>query len=275
MVSTGRREVISIPLSRAGGTSRSPSCPAAPQMQPHAAASLSGSGYLATVTQTSAALCLVCVFSVLLIDVQTTEKKGMTCQVGRHKKITLRPDHTQERTGNRRAPPPRLPGPETAGAVRRPEPSPRQAPGARPSRLMQPSITPAATARGKRRQGDQGPGCTPPVGTTGLLFQEVLLGPDDGAGPADPDPGDDLGVREPVVLHDVAGDQRPRPAQAGCKRGTSRGCQPARTCPGTACLNATDPVSSDEGRGGGLLAPEAGPPPDPKDLTRHQRARKE
>ena len=54
---------------------------------------------------------------------------------------------------------------------------------------------------------------------TDLLFQEVLLGPYDGARAADSDPGDDLGVREPVVLHDVAGDQGARPAEAGCKRG--------------------------------------------------------
>lgn len=40
------------------------------------------------------------------------------------------------------------------------------------------------------------------------LFQKVLLRTDDGAGPAHAQPGDALGGRELVVLHEIAGDER-------------------------------------------------------------------
>jgi hypothetical protein len=40
------------------------------------------------------------------------------------------------------------------------------------------------------------------------LLHVVLLGPDDGPGAADADPPDRLRRREPVVLHDIAADNR-------------------------------------------------------------------
>ena len=46
-----------------------------------------------------------------------------------------------------------------------------------------------------------------------LLLEPLLLVANDGAGPADPEPGDCLHGRPPPVLHDVAADQRPGPAQ--------------------------------------------------------------
>ena len=46
-----------------------------------------------------------------------------------------------------------------------------------------------------------------------LLLEPLLLVTDDGAGPADPQPGDGLHGGPPPVLHHVAANQRPRPAQ--------------------------------------------------------------
>jgi hypothetical protein len=40
-----------------------------------------------------------------------------------------------------------------------------------------------------------------------LLFQKVLLGSDDRAGPANSEPGDDFGSRKLVMFHDVASDE--------------------------------------------------------------------
>ena len=48
-----------------------------------------------------------------------------------------------------------------------------------------------------------------------LLLQPLLLVPDDGARPADAEPGHRLHGRPPPVLHDVAADQRTRPSQSG------------------------------------------------------------
>ena len=46
-----------------------------------------------------------------------------------------------------------------------------------------------------------------------LLLEPLLLVADDGAGPADAQPGHRLQRRPAPVLHDVAPDQRPRAAQ--------------------------------------------------------------
>lgn len=45
------------------------------------------------------------------------------------------------------------------------------------------------------------------------LFQKVLLGADDRAGPADPNPGNGLCSREAVMLHEVAANQGACPAE--------------------------------------------------------------
>jgi hypothetical protein len=59
-------------------------------------------------------------------------------------------------------------------------------------------------------------------GTLYLLFQEVLLGADDGAWPANSDPSNDFSMCEPVVLHDVTGYQRACSSKTSCRRGKQK-----------------------------------------------------
>ena len=47
----------------------------------------------------------------------------------------------------------------------------------------------------------------------GIMVTSFLLMSDDGSGPADAEPSDDLHGGPAPVLHDVAADQRPRPTQ--------------------------------------------------------------
>lgn len=62
-------------------------------------------------------------------------------------------------------------------------------------------------------------GCTMKTQRVHLLFQEVLLGPNDGAWPANSYPSNYFGVCKPVVLHYITGYQCPCPSKASCKRG--------------------------------------------------------
>lgn len=51
-----------------------------------------------------------------------------------------------------------------------------------------------------------------------LHHQKLLLRPNHGARPTDSDPSDGLGRCHPVMLHDVAGDERACPSKASWKK---------------------------------------------------------
>jgi hypothetical protein len=57
------------------------------------------------------------------------------------------------------------------------------------------------------------------IGKGHLLFQEVLLGSDDGAWSANSDPSNDFSMCKPVVFHDITGYQCPGSSQTSWKRG--------------------------------------------------------
>ena len=56
-----------------------------------------------------------------------------------------------------------------------------------------------------------------------LLHHPVLLVADDAARPTDAQPGDRLGCRQPVVLHQVAADEGAGATQTGCWRAEGGG----------------------------------------------------
>lgn len=74
----------------------------------------------------------------------------------------------------------------------------------------------------KRNRKDSKAGCHRTMETVYSLFQEVLLGSDDGAWPANPDPSNDFSMCKPVVLHYITGYQRSCSSKTSCKTGNTK-----------------------------------------------------